>query len=164
MPHFPLRVRSSRRTKPEVGQGFQDLIARKPRRLEAPDLAARRRQPFEPFAIDDRPHHQIMRLPFSVVHIFIAGQAAEHRLAQKPCQEIARVLAPPYLRENVARQRAPPKRVIQLTIREQTGIGGDPAAVEFQLQPPVETDPERPSLRFTHRMRHRRPPIIVSTY
>jgi hypothetical protein len=36
--------------------------------------------------------------------------------------------------------------------------------VEFQLQAPVKTDPQRPSLRFTHRMHHRRSSIVASTH
>ncbi len=51
------------------------------------------------------------------------------------------------------------KGVIQFTIREQTGVGSHVAAMEFQLEAPVEFDPERLEFRFTHRVRHDRAPV-----
>jgi hypothetical protein len=35
-----------------------------------------------------------------------------------------------------------PERVIQFAVGEQSGIRGDPAAMEFQLQAAVEIDPQ----------------------
>ena len=43
-------------------------------------------------------------------------------------------------------------------------VRGDLAAVEFQLQAAVEIDPQRPLLRFTHRVCHDRAPNILSRH
>ena len=71
------------------------------------------------------------------------------------------VLAALDLRESVACQRTQPNRIIQLPIREQTGVGGDLAAVEFQLQPLVEANPEGLLLRFTHHVPYSDPPKVA---
>ncbi len=49
-------------------------------------------------------------------------------------------------------------------IREQTGIGRDVAAMEFQLQAAVEIDPKASLFRFTHRVGHDRAPSIAAMY
>jgi len=105
-----------------------------------------------------------MRQTLGIVDIVVAGETAKYRLPQKPCQQMPGVPAAPNLRKSIARHHARPEHLIQLAIRKQTGVGGGLAAVEFQLQAPVKTDPQRPSVRFTHRMHHRRPPIAASTH
>jgi len=54
--------------------------------------------------------------------------------------------------------------MIQFPIREQTGIGRDVAAMEFQFQAAVEIDPKASLFRFTHRVRHDRAPGIAAMY
>jgi hypothetical protein len=54
----------------------------------------------------------------------------EDRLAQKPRQEMAGVLAPPHLRESIPGQGDQPKPLIQVAIRQQTAVGRDLAAME----------------------------------
>ena len=54
------------------------------------------------------------------------------------------------------------KRVIQSSVDQDAGIGGDAAAVEFQLQAAVEIDPQGAIVRFTRWVLHLRasnPPI-----
>ena len=43
--------------------------------------------------------------------------------------------------------------VVQLTVGEQAAIGGDPGAVELELQTAVERDPQG-LFRFNRRVRH----------
>ena len=50
---------------------------------------------------------------------------------------------------------APP--VIQLAVSEQSRIGGDRRTAKLEHQPAVEIEPQRASIRFTRRVRHRRP-------
>ncbi len=52
------------------------------------------------------------------------------------------VLATPRLRQNLSAKLSQSKRINQFPIREQTGIGRDVAAMEFQLQAAVEIDPK----------------------
>jgi hypothetical protein len=49
-----------------------------------------------------------------------------------------------------------PESAVELAVRQQTAVGGDPGAVEFQLDPAVEIHPKRLHSRFTHRVRHDR--------
>ena len=102
--------------------------------------AARRSRPV---AIHHSAHRRIMGETFSVVHILIAGEAAEHRLAQQAGQQVTGVLATAAFRQRRASQIGQPERIIQFAVGQQSGVGGDPAAVEFQLQAAVEIDPQR---------------------
>ncbi len=104
-----------------------------------------------------------MGKPFGIVHILIPGEAAEHRLAQPASQHVPRVLAAPALRQRRAGQIGEAKRVVQFPPGQQTGAGGDPAAVELQLQSPVEIDPQRPIIGFTRWVFHRRAPGLTKT-
>ena len=49
-----------------------------------------------------------------------------------------------------------PERVVQFAISQQSGVGRDAAAVEFQLQAAVKIDPQRPIIRFTRWVFHTR--------
>ncbi len=74
------------------------------------------------------------------------------------------VLTAPCLRQNLSAKLSQSKRIIQFPIREQTGIRRNVAAMEFQLQAPVEIDPERLEFHFTHRVRHDRASNIATRY
>jgi hypothetical protein len=60
--------------------------------------------------------------------------------------------------EHLGRQRRETERVVEFPECEQAGIGGDGRAVEFQLQPTVERDPQPRPFRFTRRLIHPPPP------
>jgi hypothetical protein len=64
-----------------------------------------------------------------------AGEAAERRLAQQPHQPMACAPALATLRQRRSRETGQAKRISQFTIGKQPGVGGDPAAMEFQRQP-----------------------------
>ena len=56
--------------------------------------------------------------------------------------------------EHVARHRAETENIVEFAVGQQSGIGGDPGAMELELQPAVEIEPERAIDQFTRRVRH----------
>jgi len=67
---------------------------------------------------------------------------------------VANVLSAPTLGKSQRGYRGQAEGVVQLAIGEQPTIRGDPSAMEFQLDPAVEGDPERRLFAFTRRVRH----------
>ena len=98
-----------------------------------------------------------------VAHALIPGKSAEHRLAQQSSQQVAGVLAAAAFQQRRTRQIGQPEGVVQFAVREQSCVGGDPAAVEFQLQPPVEIDPHGTVIRFTRWVFHPRASSLTTT-
>jgi hypothetical protein len=74
------------------------------------------------------------------------------------------VLADARVNETIANHVGQPERVIEVTIGEQSGVGGDPGAMKLELQAAVEIKPQRLVLRFTRRVRHRSRLQMHSTY
>jgi hypothetical protein len=66
------------------------------------------------------------------------------------------VLPAPALSEDGGGRRGQAEDIVQLTIREQAGVGGDPGPVELELEAAVERDPQG-LFRFTRRVRHPAP-------
>ena len=89
-----------------------------------------------------------------VIDIFVAGKPPEHRLPQQPDQRMAAIPAGARIRQQVTRHRAETEGVVEFTVGQQSSIGGDLGAMELQLQPAVEIEPERALDRFTRRVRH----------
>jgi hypothetical protein len=77
----------------QIRQGFQVGVRCQPLGLEAPHLAARSGHTIETLTADDRPHGWVPGEPLRVVHVFVAGEPTEHRLAEQPTQLVAHVLA-----------------------------------------------------------------------
>jgi len=91
-----------------------------------------------------------------VIHILIACQTSEHRLAQQADQAMAAVLPGPRAGQRLGTPVAQAQRVIQLAIGQQPGIGGDRRTTKLQHQPPIEVEPQRALIRFTRRVCRRR--------
>lgn len=91
----------------QVGLGGQ------PPSLKPTHLAGRGGGPVETPPIDDGAHRRVMRQTVGIVHILIPGEAAKHRLAKQPGQQVAGILAPAALRQNPARQIGQPERVVE---------------------------------------------------
>ena len=89
-----------------------------------------------------------------VVDIFVSGKPSEHRLPQQPDQRVTAIPAGACIGEQVTRHRAETESVVELAVGQQSGIGGDPGAMELELQPAVEIEPQRALDRFTRRVRH----------
>jgi hypothetical protein len=124
-------------------------FAGQPTRLEATHLAGRSSLTIQSGAIHHGAHRRIVGETLGVVDILIAGEAAEYGLAEQTGQQMAGVLATAALRQRRTGQVGQPERVVEFPVGQQPGVGGDAAAVEFQLQAAVEIDPERPIIRFT---------------
>ncbi len=65
-----------------------------------------------------------------------------------------RVLAPTIVGKNAAGQVGQAKGIVELALREQSSVGGDATAVEFQLQAPVKIDPQTAVIRFARWVFH----------
>src|SRR5271167_3177253 len=61
------------------------------------------------------------------------------------------------LGQSLATARRQRERVVQFAISEQSAIGGDHRTAEPKHQAAVEIEPQRAPVRFTRRVRHRRP-------
>ena len=123
----------------QVNKSGEVGVCRKPLRLEPAHLARRSRSTMSRIAADDPAHGRIMPQALSVVHVLISSKAAEHRLPQQTDQRMAAVLARAPIGEHLARYRGQPECVVQFPIGQQSGVGGDAAAMEFQLQAAVKT-------------------------
>ena len=93
-------------------------------------------------AADDPAHRRIASEAVSIVHVLVAGEAPEHRLAKLGDQAVATVSPGAGVGENLGRHLREAQGVVEFPEREQPGIGGGGRAVEFQLQPAVERDPQ----------------------
>jgi len=105
-----------------------------------------------------------MREALGVVHILIAGEAAEHRLPQQPGEEMAGVATSAGFRQRATGQIGQPERVVQFPVGQQASVGGNTAAMELELQATVEIDPQGTVIRFTHWVVHRAVTAAASTY
>lgn len=95
-----------------------------------------------------------MAKPISVVDILVPGEPTEHRLPELRHQAVPTVLAGSAVGQHFARTLAQAERVIQFPKRQQSRVRSDHRAMEFQLQAPVEIDPQIARLRFTRWVRH----------
>jgi hypothetical protein len=77
---------------------------------------------------------------------------------------MARVVATAAVEELCDRDLGEPEGIVELPVGEQAAVRGDPGAVELELDPAVEIDPQRLRCRFTHRIRHDRIPSFVPTH
>ena len=147
----------------QVGERREVRLGRQPLGLEAAHLAGRGRRPVDALPADDGAHRRIAGEPLGVVDVLVAGEPAVDRLAQQAEQPVADVLAAPALGEGRCGHRGQAEGVVQLAVGEQAAVGGDPGAVELELEPAVEGDPQG-LFRFTRRVRHpapARPPLCL---
>ncbi len=105
-----------------------------------------------------------MRETIGVVHILIAGEAAEYRLPQQASQLMAGVSATTAFRQHAPGQAGQPERVVQFPVSQQAGVGGDAGAVELQPQAAVDIDPQGVAIRFTRGVVHRAVIEAASTH
>ncbi|EDP63203.1 hypothetical protein BAL199_30537 [alpha proteobacterium BAL199] len=92
-----------------------------------------------------------------VVDIFVPGKPTEHRLPELGDQGVAVVLAGPAVGQHLPGHLGQTEGIIEFPEGEQSGIGGDPGAVEFQLEAAVKSDPQIGRSRFTRRHLHIQP-------
>ena len=70
-------------------------------------------------------------------------------MAEQPAQLVARVLATAAVEELRDRRVGEPESVIQCAVSEQTAVRGDLGAVEFELDPAIESGSQRRLFGFT---------------
>ena len=71
----------------------------------------------------------------------VAGEPAVDGLPHEAEQPMSDVFAAPVFGEGRGGHRGQAEGVVQLAVGEQPAVGGDPRAVEFELQAAVERDP-----------------------
>jgi len=141
----------------EIGQRRQVLRRGHRLRLEAAHLARGRCLVCHRAAADDPPYRRIAPEAVGIVHILVAGEAPEHRLAKLGDQAVATVPPGARIAEDFAGQRREAERVVEFPEREQAGVGGNAGAVEFELQSAVKGDPQPRPIRVAHP-----PPLLIS--
>jgi hypothetical protein len=90
-----------------------------------------------------------MGQPLGVVDILVAGETPENRLAQERAQAVADIPAASAIAEHGCGEIRETKSVVQFAIGEQATIRRDTSAMEFELDPAVETEPQSRLLAFT---------------
>jgi hypothetical protein len=148
----------------QIGKDGEVLRPGQPLGLEAAHLAGGGGRSRNRSVADHPTHRRVAAPPVGVVHILVSSEPPEHRLAQQADQPVAAILASTCIGERVRTRVGQPHRVIQLAIGQQPGIGGDHGATELEHQPAIEIEPERTPIRFTHRVRHRRPGRFPTRY
>src|SRR5689334_3082712 len=104
-----------------------------------------------------------MRQPVRIVHILVARQAPEHRLAELAQQGMASVRAGAGVRQNLSSGLAQTKGIVEFAAGQQTAIRRDLRSVELQLEATVERQAKYGDLWFTRRRFHsRHPQSLVS--
>ena len=74
-----------------------------------------------------------MAQAFGIVHVFVSGKPPEHGLPQQPDERMTAVLAGTRVGQHVARHHAETQGIVKFAIGQQSGIGGDPRAMELKL-------------------------------
>ena len=147
----------------QISQCREVGLPGQPSGLETAHLAGRGGGAIEAVPIHHGTHCRIVCQTISVVDVLIAGKPAEHGLAKQTSQQVAGVLAAAALRQHRTGEISEAERVIQFSVDQDAGIGGDAAAMEFQLQAAVEIDPQRAIIRFTHWVFHELTTMTAAT-
>jgi hypothetical protein len=147
----------------QIGQGDEVYVAGQPCGLKAAHLTRRSGTTVQPATVHHRAHCRIMRQAIGIVDVLIAGEAAEHRLPKQASQQVAGILATAALRQHRTCEIREAEHVIQFSMGQDAGVGGDATAVEFQLQSAVEIDPQATVVRFTRRVFHEPTTMTTAT-
>ena len=84
-------------------------------------------------AADYPSHHRVEAGPDGIVHAVVPAKASENGLAELPDKIVATVLPTAGVRECVPGNLGQHDRIIQFSIRQQSGVGRDLGTVELQL-------------------------------
>jgi hypothetical protein len=142
----------------QIGERVQVGLLGQHLGLEAAHLAGGGRSLLHRAATDHPAHGRIMRQPVGIVDVLIPGEATEDGLAELGCEGVAAVAARPGIGENLPGKFGQAESVIEFAEGEQTGVGGDSRAVEFQLQATVKSESKIGFCRFTRWVFHPRTP------
>jgi hypothetical protein len=81
--------------------------------------------------------------PVRVVEVVVASDSGEERLAQEGAEVVADIQARARIREEVGRATGEAERVVEFAQDQQSGVGGDRRAAEFEPQTGVEIEQKR---------------------
>jgi hypothetical protein len=127
----------------QIGECGKVIGPAEPFRLEPAHLAGRGGiSPDRPVTYDPA-HRRVAAQPLGVVHILIAGQPSEHRLAQQPGQPMATILAGARIRQRIGTRVSQAKRVLQLAVGQQPAIGGNRGTTKLEQQTAIKIEPQR---------------------
>ena len=133
----------------QIGQCREVGLAGQPSGLEAAHLAGRGGGVIEAVPIHHGAHYRIVRQTISVVHGLIVGKPAEHGLAKQTGQQVTGVLAAAAPRQHCTCEISEADRIVPFPVDNDAGIGGDAAAMEFQLQARSKSTRREPSSNST---------------
>src|SRR5512134_422543 len=105
-------------------------------------------------AADDPSHGRIMPEAVGIVDVFVAAEPPEGGLAEQPDHPVLSVLAGSGIDQALAHDLRQSERIIEFPKGKQASIRRDLRAVELQLQPTVEIEPQHPGFAFTRRVSH----------
>ncbi len=142
----------------QLGQGREVLLRRHRLGLEAAHLACGSSLIHHCSAAHDPAHRRITPEAVGIVHVLVAGQTAEHGLAELGHETVPTVHPGARVDQRIGGQRGQAERVVEFPECEQTGVGRDARAVELQPQAAVEIEAETHLLAFTRRIPHPPPP------
>ena len=98
----------------QIGKRGEVRRTREPFRLETSHLARRGRSFVNRSVADDPPHCRITAQPFGVVHVLIAGEPSEHRLAQQSDERMPTILAGACIGKHITGHVGQADRIVQL--------------------------------------------------
>ena len=133
----------------QAGQRCQVPLLRQYSGLEAAHLALARRGAVIGATTDNAAHDRIARQPIGVVHVLIAGQAPEQGLSEQSEQGVLGVPARAAVAQFPTRHLGQAERRVHLPKQQQPAVGAELGAVEIELDPPVEIQPQSIALRLT---------------
>ncbi len=139
----------------QIGKGGDVVVSGQKLRLEASHLASGRGLLRHGSASNNPPHGRIVSEAVGVVHILIAAEPPERGLTEQADHLVLSVPSGPRVHKPLSGRLRQSEGFVKLPEGKKPCIGRDLGTVEFQLQAPVETKPQRPVSRFTRRARHR---------
>jgi hypothetical protein len=101
-------------------------------------------------AADDVTNDRVDPKALGVVGVLVSSETTVDRLTEETREAVARVFATARIGEHPGRLSREPEDLVELSVGQEPCVARDARAMELELQPAVELEPERPLSRFTH--------------
>ncbi len=134
----------------EIGEGGAVLLGREDLRLEPAHLARGGRGRVLGLAADDVTNDGIDPKALGVVGVRVSRETTVDRLAQETREPVGGILAAAGIGEHPTGLSREPEDLVELSVGQEPCVARNARAMELELQPAVELEPERPLSRFTH--------------
>ena len=138
----------------QIGRCGEVLVTGRELCLQSPHTDGAHGLPGYGATVDNPSHRGIASRAVGVVYVLIATEAAEDGSAKQSRHRVPAVLAGARIDRLMAGHVRQAERAIKLAAGRPSGVGGDSATVELELQAAIEIEPKRPVNRFTRRVRH----------